>query len=154
MPSNRPFFTAAVVVLLLIGAVKSASALSSIPFKTLDRTPFAIGDAPETRQRVEKALRLKECKFAHGLWTNGNLTLNYRGQTAPLNEMIRQLAECPDLPVQVSFEKLDERYDWQVTRRGRDKLIRVVVNLNSQNIALEELMIPSTTAAHVDLPSK
>jgi hypothetical protein len=37
---------------------------------------------------------------------------------------------------------------------GRDKLIRVIVNLNSQNIALEELMIPSTAEGNVAPTSK
>lgn len=153
MPSSRPFFTAAVVALLLMSAVTPASAIL-IAFGSLDRISFAISDAPANRQRVENALRLKECQFDGGAWFNGRLTLNYRGQTASLNEMVRQLSECPDLPMQVSFEKIDERYDWQITRHGRDKLIRVIVNLNSQNIALEELMIPSTAEGNVAPTSK
>ena len=153
MPSSRPFFTAVVVVLLLVAAATPASAILLV-FPSLDRTPFAMNDAAETRQRVESALRLKECQFAGGSWCNGNWTLNYQGQTAPLNDMVRQLTECPDLSVEVSFNKLDDRYDWQIIRHHQDKLLRVIVNLNSQNIALAELMIPSTTGPEVDPPSK
>lgn len=153
MPLHRSIFTAAVVASLLVTAATPACAIL-VRFVSLDRISFAISDVSVNRQRVDNALRLKECQFAQGTWINGNLTLNYRGQTAPLSEMIRQLAECHDLPVQVSFKKLDERYDWQITRHGRDKLIDVIVNLNSQNIALEELMIPPTAAANVDPSSR
>lgn len=153
MSTSRLFTTAVVVASLLVTAATPANAIL-IAFFSLDRTTFAINDAPETKQRVENALRLKDCKFAGGVWLNGNWTLNFRGQTSSFNEMVRQLADCPDLSLEVSFSKLDKDCDWQVRRHHQDKLLLIIVNLNSQNIAMEEVTLPSNVLKNVAPYSK
>lgn len=77
------------------------------------------------------------------MWCNGKTTLRYSGDTTSLNRMTGLLAECPGVTVEVSFKKLDEACDWQIIHEIRSNLFRVIVNLKSETVQLEELTIPT-----------
>lgn len=93
--------------------------------------------------QLESALKVENSKLLNGYWTNGNIKLQFAGETDALNEMLKRLAKCPAVSLTVAFENSDRPLDWRVDFAARDPQVRVIVNMKSGNIALDRLAIPA-----------
>jgi hypothetical protein len=115
-----------------------------MPIGSLNRFPVSWTDYPRpAREQIEAALKADHCKYLRGNWTNGHIKLQFAGDTEALNEMLKRLVKCPAVSLTVAFENSDQPLDWRVDFAARDPQIRVIVNLKSQNIAVDRLAIPA-----------
>lgn len=141
MPTLRTFpRLAATAALALTLAAPTLAALGEL--KTPD-IPFPKDYPASARAQVEHTLNRKDCKFVGGAWLNSWTTLNYQGETVPLNLFIEELTKCPGVTVHVGFKRLpDEDVDWRVGHDFFHNSFQVEVNTASKRVDLEKLYIP------------
>ncbi len=141
MSGIRLFFIVIVTSSLLAVTTNPAFAIL-IQLGSASRVPFT-NDYPEhARKQVRAAFETKNCGFIDGRSTMRVSTLNFAGNTTAMNEQLQKLASCPAATVSVSFEQIDHKCDWRIVHAVTDNQFRVIVNLESNRIELEELKIP------------
>ena len=106
------------------------------------------------RVKVMAALNQPDCKFLGGMWLNGFTSLRYKGETMPLNLLLKSLAECAGITLTIRFQEFsdDVGFDWLVSQepaewlKGHDKVrsvsVCVDVNLKSSRIKMWKLHMP------------
>ena len=135
---------------LLIGVVTSClltvtanQALGLVaPIGSDCRIPFASDYPKHAVIQVVAALKTDNCRFIDGESNLRVSTLRFRGNTTAINEMLKRLADCPAATVAVSFKKNDHKCDWQIVHLVSSNTFRVIINLKSTRIGIEELTIP------------
>jgi hypothetical protein len=128
--------------LCLLSAAPRAFALAG----NLDQPGIALPkDFPRAeRDRVMAALNRKDCRFLGGKFVNWMTTLRYGGDTRALNLFLDDLAHCPGIKFNVSFARnLGGNGDWHVHHDGMANSFHIRVSLDSQQVKLEDLYIPS-----------
>jgi hypothetical protein len=101
-------------------------------------------DYPEAAKRqVRKALQRKGCKFLRGYFVNWHTTIHYAGDAASLNGQIGDLVRCPGVEVSVRFRKLNDHGDWLLLHDARANRFEIQINLDSERVDLEKLVLPS-----------
>lgn len=136
--------------ILLIVAAATLLMMSTTPALALrGKLHTAAGIAfsssyPEHAQKqVQTALQTDGCKFIDGSFINAVSTLNFGGDTPSLNRLLGELAECPGTTVAVSFKKIEHECDWRLVHDAHANRFDITVNLNSRQVNIEELVIPS-----------
>ncbi len=150
MKLNQP-----VLLGLLMGVLGTASAaalsgpLSTPAFSAPKDCPKAVMD------RVSAALNRRDALFLGGrFFGEFNHSMRYGGDTKALNAMLADLAACPGMILSVGFStKFNEPAEWNVsnTHGGTNFVFRVQVNLKSERLKLDELVIPAMTGPPLTL---
>lgn len=104
---------------------------------------FSSSYPEHARKQVQTALENKGCKLIDGSFINAVSTLNFGGDTPTLNNFLGELAECPGTTVTVFFKKIEHECDWRLVHDAHTNGFQIAVNLNSKQINIEELVIPS-----------
>ena len=104
--------------------------------------PFSNDYPRYARTHVLAALKTENCDFIDGHSTMRVSTLNFAGNTTAINELLQKLADCPAAGVTVSFAEMEHKCDWRVVHTVTGNEFRVIVNLQSNQIVLDELKIP------------
>ncbi|QDS92367.1 hypothetical protein FF011L_11100 [Roseimaritima multifibrata] len=140
MSRIKLLFVAVVTASLIAGTATSAFAIwielqsASVPLSN---------DYPEyARQQIWKAFETENCDFIDGHSTLRVTTLNFSGDTTAVNKLLLELANCPAASVAVSFEKIKNKCDWRIVHSVTGNKFRVIINLESNQIELEQLTIP------------
>ena len=141
MPRLRLSLIAIVTVSLLTVITNRAFGIVVVVDST-SRLPFSQNYPENARQQVRSALEAENCRFLDGRSTMRSSTLHFAGDTASINALLQNLVDCPATVVSVSFATIDHECDWRVVHTVTTNRFNVIVNLKSNRIALEELMIP------------
>lgn len=104
---------------------------------------FSSSYPEHARKQVQTALQNKDCKFLDGSFINAVSTLNFVGDTPSLNRCLGELAECPGTTVAVAFKTIEHECDWRLVHDADANKFHITVNLNSKQVNIEELVIPS-----------
>lgn len=112
--------------------------------------PLAPGRPDADYKKVQAVLERKDCQFLDGFWVNEFRWLHFGGDTIALNKFIKALSLCPNVIVNVKFERprlAEAGWDWTVSQNMRSSNDLVVsINLTSKNIKLEDLSLPPVRA--------
>lgn len=113
-------------------------------------------DCPrEVMNQVSAALNRRDAKFLGGQFFGAyNHSMRYGGDTKALNAMLTDLAACPGMILSVGFStRFNEPADWTVSdsHGGTNFVFRVQVNLKSERLKLDELVIPAMTGPPLTL---
>lgn len=139
----------------LIAAIATSNFLFAAMGK-LERPSFAIRNGIVSKEDYEKivaVLNRKDCKFVEGMWLNSFTTLKYKSETVPLNLFIKELTECPNVIVHVSFYQSEPQdADWTVSNSA-DNRFNICINLKSKAIDMEKLYLPEYTSKNVERKS-
>lgn len=104
---------------------------------------FAQGYPADAQAKVMSALTRAELKFLGGYGLNWHTTLRYCSETAGVNRLLADLANCPGVAIQVRFVRIDDECDVRVNHEGHNNNFQVEVNLKPGRIRIEELELPS-----------
>jgi WD40 repeat protein len=104
----------------------------------------------KAREQVYYALHRMDCRFVSGFWLNSWTTLHYRGDTRALSMFLDDLAQCPGVTLSVSFtSEIDVDCDWRVGHKAPENRFQVEVNLKSDRIELDKLVVPEVHGAAI-----
>ncbi|MCA9060575.1 MAG: hypothetical protein KDA85_18820 [Planctomycetaceae bacterium] len=133
------------IVIVMCCVTTSTTSAIVIVLKSPRNLPFSLSTSRDAHNRLVLALQDDGCRYLRGVSVNAISTLSYQGQTEGLNRQLQSLAGCPGTTVVVSFEKMEESCDWQITHDCRTMELCATINLDSRSIDLEELKIPMST---------
>lgn len=141
MTRNQAIVTVFALFALSVFAPREASAIRG----RLDSADVAYAESypAEARIKVRSALQREGCKFLGGSFINSVSRLQYAGNAASLSRQLDDLTKCPEVKVSVQFRKLAEKCDWIIVHDADDNRFTVQINLNSDQIDLEKLDLPS-----------
>lgn len=129
-----------VLVATVSGALAWSGPLSAPSFAAPTDCP------PAVMNQVSAALNRRDAKFLGGRFFGAfSHFMRYGGDTKDLNGMLADLAACPGLRLSVGFAtNFTEAADWTVSNSfsATNFIFRVQVNLRSDRLRLEELVIP------------
>ena len=126
----------------LLAVTTNAAFAILILLPSASNVPFSRDYPEHARKQVRAAFETENCGFIGGRSTMRVSTLHFAGNTTAINDQLQKLASCPAATVSVSFEQIDHKCDWRIVHSVKDNMFRVVVNLESNQIELEELRIP------------
>jgi hypothetical protein len=139
----RSSLAAVVAASWLMATVSQAFAILVV-LESPKSIPFSVRYPEPAREQVRTALTPIDGRFGGGHAMNAVSHLHYRGGTPALNDMLRGLVGCPKATVSVSFQMLDASgFDWKIIYNANFMEFQAVVNLNSQQIELDQLVIPA-----------
>ncbi len=141
MSMHKVLITAVVIATTVLGSTSHLYAIS-VPLSSLESLPFSNSYPTNARNEVRLALQDKQCKFISGRSVNAISTIHFSGTTSALNKQLRTLADCPDTTIAVSFKAIDHTCDWQLVYDARSMTFQFVVNLESKQVSLNQLIIP------------
>ncbi len=125
---------------------------ASAAFGELDSPQVSLPlDYPEkAREQVYYALHRMDCRFVSGFFLNSWTTLHYRGDTRALNLFLDDLAKCPGATLSVRFTRdIDVDCDWRVGHKAPENRFQVFVNLKSDQIKIEDVVLPEVAGPAV-----
>lgn len=140
-PRRSMLLTVATAALVMMSTTSAFALRGKI--NTAAGIAFSSAYPEHARKKVQTALENKSCTFMDGSFINAVSTLYFNGDTLSLNRFLGELAECPGTTVAVSFKGIEHECDWRLMHDADTKGFHITVNLNSKQVNIEELVIPS-----------
>jgi hypothetical protein len=104
---------------------------------------FVQGYPADAQAKVMSALTRAELKFLGGFGLNSHTTLRYRADTAGVNRLLADLANCPGVSIQTRFVRIEDECDVRVNHLAQNNNFQVEMNLKPGRIRIEDLELPS-----------
>jgi hypothetical protein len=134
------------IAIAAFGAVLTLSSMYAFSsygeFTSVAEIGFASTCPATVRTAIVDALQSDGVEFIKGSYVNSSEGMYFNGSAESLSVMLGKLCQCDQTTVSVLFVKLDTEAAWMISRNAFANAICVRVNLNSDQVSLEKLILP------------